>query len=136
MSLVDKASVAVAGLVALGLLVAIWQVLVTQANERRRTQPVVVTHEDRNRHFGRDGGWSVRAHATNEGQGAAYNVRWGVSFYDVRFAFRLDETDPYSGNRQRVIHPRESVPESGSWPINIPSIELIGGQGAPDDSTL
>ena len=109
-----KATIAAAGLAGLLLLVAIWQVLVTQANERKRSQPVVITHQDRGRLFSQeDGGWSVLAHATNEGEGAAYNVRWGVSFHGIRFAYRRDEEDPRGGNRFRVIHPREERAPEG-----------------------
>jgi len=137
-NIAEKAAIAVAAIAAISLLVAIWHVLVTQANERRRTQPIVVTHEDGPRRFaGQAGGWKVLAHATNEGEGAAFNVRWGVSFYGIRFAFRLDDADPYSGNRQRVLHPRESAPPEGSLPILISSTDIwTQGKGTPEDSAF
>jgi hypothetical protein len=55
---------------------------------------------------GSEGGWTVLAHVTNEGEGAAFNVRWGVSFFGTRFAYHLDDDDPGSGNRLILWHGR------------------------------
>jgi hypothetical protein len=83
---------------------------------------------------GSEGGWTVLGHVTNEGEGAAFNVRWGVSFFGIRFAYRLDDDDPGSGNRLRVIQPRASVPPEGSWQVVVSSVEIWGGDGVPEDS--
>lgn len=128
---------AVAILIGAGLLVAIWQVLITQSNERKRNQPIVIAHEDRGRSFDAlAGGWTVEAHATNEGAGPAFNVRWGVSYFGVRYAFRMEDDDPFPGNRQRVVHPRGSFPPEGATRIVIPSVELIAGEAVPEDDAF
>lgn len=118
------------------LLVGIWQVGVSILNERKRTQPIVVTHEDRSRGFDQSkSDWRVEAHMTNEGQGAAFNVRFGVAYFGVRFAFRLNDGDPPTGNRHRVLQPRTRVPDAGSWPIFVPSQNLWAGKGVPEEGT-
>lgn len=121
-----------------GTIAGIVQIFLTQANERRRTQGIIIAHETRPCLFG-DGGWKVEAAITNEGQGPAFNVRFGVSAYGVRYPFRLEEGDPLSGNRQRVVRPQQRIPESGGWPIPIPSLNLYGGaygQGEPPEEDL
>lgn len=123
---------AVVGLIAsafavVGVITGIVQLLLTQANERRRTQGIVIAHEARGRHSGENGNFSVEAYVTNEGQGPAFNVRFGVSVYGVRYPFRLEEDDPLSGNRQRVLRALERRPGSDGWLIGIPMIAVVGG---------
>lgn len=98
------------------------QLFLTQANERRRTQGIVIAHEARGRRYGESGNFSVKVYVTNEGQGPAFNVRFGVSVYGVRYPFRLEEDDPLSGNRQRVIRAMERRPETDGWLIGIPGL--------------
>jgi hypothetical protein len=134
---VETAQIAGAAFVGIGVVIALFQVLATQKNERKRSQPIVIAHEDRPRHF--DSlvpAWKVQAHATNEGEGAAFNVRWGVAYYGVRHAFRLHDKDPYPGNRQRVIHPRESFPPKGSAEVVISSVEMIAGEAVPEEDAF
>jgi hypothetical protein len=126
-SLVDWAQVIGGGFVVLGVLVAITQVLLTQANERRRAQGIVIAHQTKARLFAAGSGWTVEAAITNEGQGPVFNVRFGVSIYGVRCPFRMEETDPLSGNRQRVLRPQERRPEAGGWPIPISGLAIYGG---------
>lgn len=122
-----------AGIAGLALLVQIVQVSVTVMNERRRAQPIVVTHEVTSRMYdSQRTNWKAEVRAANEGQGSAFNVRFGVSYFGVRFAFRLNNDDPYTGNRERVLHPREEV---GPWPIYVPSSELLGGRGIPEEGS-
>ena len=113
--------------VVVGVIAAIAQIILAQANERRRTQGIVIAHETRSRRLAEAGGWKVEAAITNEGQGPAYNVRFGVSAYGIRYPFRLEEADLLSGNRQRVLRPQQRIPERDGWPIPVPGLNLFGG---------
>lgn len=115
------------------LAVAALQLGVALLNERRRTQPIVIAHEVERRSFSPDGsGWRVLSRITNEGAGPAFNVRFGVSYFGVRFAYRLSGEDPTSGSRQRVVQPGCTIPPSGAWSIEVPSEELWAGEGVPE----
>src|SRR5437016_1525700 len=95
--------------------------------ERRRTQPVVIAHEERAPLFnGSYGGWVAKAYLTNEGGGAAFNVRFGIEMADVRYAFRLETNDPPEGNIQRVVGAGARIPTEDSVPILITSAEMAG----------
>ena len=72
------------------------------------------------------GGWVSKAYLTNEGGGAAFNVRFGIETRDVRYAFRLETDDPPEGNIQRVVGAGARVPTEGSVPILITSAEMAG----------
>lgn len=115
--------------VALGVIVALASLLLTQANERRRTQGIVIAHEVQPRLHTPDKGWVVAAAITNEGQGPAFNVRFGVYMFGVRYPFRMEESDPLSGNRQRVVRSQQRIPaeEGDGWMIPIPSLAVYGG---------
>lgn len=133
MSLLETVGLVASAFAILGVIAAIVQIFLTQANERRRTQGIVIAHETRSRHFAQGGGWKVEAHLTNEGQGPAFNVRLGVSLYGVRYPFRLQEFDPLSGNRQRVVRAQQRLPESGGFPIPISSLALAGQGNKKED---
>jgi hypothetical protein len=126
----DKIQLAIAGITGFATLFALANLLVTRANERRRTQPIVVAHEAGQRRFASNSepgaAWVVDAYLTSEGGGPAFNVRFGVEFAGVRYPYRLDINDPESGNLQRVLRPGARVPGSGAWPILIPSLSLLG----------
>src|SRR3954471_14124547 len=80
-------------------LFALLNVLVNARNERRRSQPIVVAHEARRRHFTdshQEGFWAVDAYVTSEGSGPAFNVRFGVEFGGVRYPYRMTIKDPES----------------------------------------
>src|SRR3954447_3718706 len=83
---------------AAAVLIALGASRITRANERRRTQPIVVAHEAHARRFreGREDGWAVGAYVTSEGGGSAFNVRFGVELKGVRWGFRLNSEDPAS----------------------------------------
>jgi hypothetical protein len=143
--LAGAATVAVVllGLGALGWLVqiglAVWQ-------ERKRSQPIVLVHEDRERHFETASGssaWVVDPHIENVGSGSAFNVRFGVEFNGVRFPYRLTVEDPETGNNQTVLKPGDRIPSEGALPILITSEQMwgaamksLGSEGGLDRSRI
>lgn len=127
MSLISILGLVASGAVIAGAIAGFVQLFLTQANERRRTQGIVIAHEARGRHSGERGNFSVKSYVTNEGQGPAFNVRFGVSVYGVRYPFRLEEDDPLSGNRQRVIRALERRPNTDGWLIGVPLLAVAGG---------
>ncbi len=109
--------------------------------ERRRTQPVVILHERRGRQLdaqrvsGDPRGWIVGVWLTNDGLGPAFNVRFGVEYHRVRIANKLENDDPDSGNRHRVLREGERLPDdSAMLPMRIPSLAVLGtvNKGDPD----
>lgn len=123
---IEVAVAAGTGLAALVALTGLW---LTQSNERRRSQPVVIAHEAAQRQFARAGSeamWTVEAYLTSEGGGPAFNVRFGVEFVGVRYPYRSRIEDPESGNIQRVIRPGERHPGAGAWPIALTSLAIWG----------
>jgi hypothetical protein len=126
----DWIQVAIAGITGVATFAALANLLITRAHERRRNQPIVIAHEAGQRRFARSSeqgaSWVVDAYLTSEGGGPAFNVRFGVEFVGVRYAYRLDIEDSPAGNLQRVLPAGERRPESGSWPILIPSLGLWG----------
>jgi hypothetical protein len=126
----------VVGVTAAGVAVAVITALVTHINERKRTQPIVIANEDRERHFSQSvGAWVADAHLKNEGAGPAFNVRFGVEFHGVRWPYKLRLEDPDGGNVQRVLAPGERRPPAHSWPILISSLSVWGAAaegGNPD----
>ena len=84
MSATEIAGIAVAVAAFLAVVVNLANVLLTQANERRRSQPIVVTHEEQSRMFAGEGIWNVKVRVTNEGPTPAFNVRYGVSYFAAR----------------------------------------------------
>jgi hypothetical protein len=102
--------------------------------ERKRSQPLVLAHEDSPLTFARSGpAWEAHAHIRNEGGGNAFNVRFGVQLRGVRFAFRLDNDDPPNGNRQRVVRAGES---SAVMPIRLGSLDMWNVASLRQDGKL
>jgi hypothetical protein len=127
--LLRVAGAVTAALVALGVLSWLVQIVLAVWQERKRSQPIVLVHEDRERHFERIAGssaWVVDAHIENVGAGPAFNVRFGVEFNGVRFPYRLTVEDPESGNRQSVLKPGDRIPPEGALPILITSEQMWG----------
>ena len=117
--------VAATGVVA--LLVGALNVWISVANERKRTQPIIVAHEQHGRRFAdKPDYFAVGGYITNESSGHAFNVRFGVELEGVRYPQKLQAQDPDAGNIQRVIRPDERRPTAGSWPILIPQLSLFG----------
>jgi len=114
-----------ATIAALAVLVGFGSLVVALINERRRTQPIVISHGSHDRRFSSDDkGWIVGAYATNEGAGPAFNVRFGVELGGVRYPFRMSVDDPEPGNIQRVIRPTERRPIEGPWWVVIDSLKM------------
>lgn len=111
-------------------------------SERRRTQPIVIVHGMGSTRFaddGREGGeLALDAWLSNEGGGPAFNVRFGVEYDGVRFAWRFDQEDPETGSRQRVIRSGDRLPEEGkAFVIPIPWAKAQAGSGkAADDGRI
>jgi hypothetical protein len=123
--------VAIAAVVALFLTVV--QMYLTSATERSRTQPIVINHERRPQTYNlQRQRWVALARVAHETGGAAFNVRFGVSYYGVRFAYRLHEGDPLSGNRHRVLKPDESF----TAVIEITSEDMWAGAKRRDESVF
>lgn len=128
------------GIVAvLALIIAGISAWISVANERKRTQPVVIASEARPRHFSDNplvSAWVVDSYLTNEGGGPAFNLRYGVQFHGVRYPYKLRGSDPETGNVQRVLRPEERRPAEGSWPILIDSTSIWSGEGDPDPGRI
>jgi hypothetical protein len=142
---VEWIGIAAAGVALLGVVVATVSVVLGAINERRRTQPIVIAHESYPRRFAEDtpAYFVVGAYITSEGDGAAFNVRFGVEFGDkrwmgipvgvsVRYPYRARVTDPDSGNVERVMQAGNRRPAQDGLPILIPQESLVGTPGSPD----
>ena len=123
--------------IVVGVLKLLWDV----RSERQRNAPVVLAHETRKRYsdtqnpaHGGEASHAVDAFIRNEGERAAFNIRFGVELHGARYAYRLRDDDPVSGNRQPVLRPGERLPVDRDYAVVIPLLTLIGtvGQGDPD----
>lgn len=133
MTTLETIGLASASAAALAVLVGLANFWLSVRNERRRTQPIVIAHETRERHFSRVGtAWAVDAYMTSEGAGPAFNVQIGVIFHGVRYPFKMRVEDPPAGNVQRVLRQGERRPDTGSWPVVVDSSRIFAGQGDPD----
>lgn len=135
----QKIQLVVAVITGIAVVVAAITAGIGVVNERKRTQPVVIAHEDQGRHLLQPGAWGVDAWLSNEGSGPAFNVRFGVEFHGVRYPYRLQPDDPGGGNVQRVIRSNERRPDGTSWPVLIDSVEIYGmaaSAGDPDPSRV
>jgi hypothetical protein len=129
----EKIGLAALAVAVLGLVIRELHVAVV---ERKRSQPIVIAHEHRGTHFGA-GGWSVESYLTNDGTGAAFNVRFGVAYRGVRYAYRMDPNDHPRGNRQTVINAGTRLPEyPGVLPILISSEQMWGAAALRRDGRL
>jgi hypothetical protein len=133
LSLAAWLGIAAGAITLAGVLVAAWSAWISVSNERKRTQPIVVAHEEHGRRFTEDGRYfAVGGYITNEAAGHAFNVRFGVELDGVRYPQKLRADDPDSGNVQRILRPGERRPKGGSWPILIPQLSLLGAEGDSD----
>lgn len=124
----DKIQLTIAVITGVAALTALAGLALSQSNERRRSQPIVIAHEAAERHFAREKNamWVVEAYLTSEGGGPAFNVRFGVEFGGVRYPYRLSIDDPESGNIQRVLRPGDRRPSDGTWPVLLTSLAIRG----------
>jgi hypothetical protein len=126
------------------LLVGVGNLWLSARSERRRSQPVVIHHAWGKRKFSSEREmWSTAGYLTNEGGGAAFNVRCGVQLRGrCRVPYRgREETGP--PHRWRVVRAQERVPSGtqdasfagrGIQAISIalPRFALLGIEGDPD----
>jgi hypothetical protein len=130
----EKISLVLAAIAVVGLLVAVFNAWTAVVHERRRTQPIVISHEEHGRVFTDNSDYfAVGGFLTNESSGHAFNVRFGVEFDGVRYPQKMSADDPDAGNIQRVLRPSERRPGEGSWPILISQLSLVGGSHSDPD---
>lgn len=124
----DKIQLTIAAITGVAALAALAGLALSQANERRRSQPIVIAHEAVERHFARETNamWSSRRTSRVRAAGPAFNVRFGVEFGGVRHPYRLSVDDPESGNVQRVLRPGDRRPSDSAWPILLTSLAIWG----------
>jgi hypothetical protein len=137
----DKIALAAAVATVLTVLVGLGALWLAISNERRRTQPIVVSNEARARHLEQVGGervWQADVYLTSDGDGPAFNVQFGVAYHGVRYGQRLKPDDPPSGNVQRLLKPGERRPTEGAWPVIIDSLSVFGAgqKGDIEDSAV
>jgi hypothetical protein len=97
------------------LLAALTNAWLSARNERRRSQPVVIAHDEGGKPFsGEMGGWVTRSCLTNEGGGPAFNVRSGIEIDGHRFPLRgVKDGQPRAEGRAslwRVVRVGERLP--------------------------
>jgi hypothetical protein len=136
-SISEKIALLAAGTTVVGLAITAFNAWLSVANERKRTQPIVIAHEEYARQFAeRAGSFSVGAYLTNEGSGTAFNVRFGVEFHGIRFPYKHSVADHQAGSVQRVIRSAERRPIASSWPIPVDAYLLIQEGGDPDPARV
>jgi hypothetical protein len=96
------------------------------SNERKRTQPVVMAHQEGHRRFVEHSKHhAVDTYITNEGTGTAFNVRFGVELHGVRLPYKHDPGDDPAGTVYRVLRAENRLPPNGSWPLEIEPLVLL-----------
>ncbi len=120
--------IAAAAAVAIALLGLLINTFLNVRNQTRVNQPVVLLNEREPPLETVLEQKSALGYLTNDGRGSAFNVRFGIKIGRSRWAFKLEEDDPSSGNLQRVIKEGARLPErdahTDTYPLNYP-IELI-----------
>lgn len=105
-------------------------------NERKRTQPIVIASQDGPRrsieHSNRS---AFDVYMTNEGTGAAFNVRFGVELHGVRIPYKHDPNDPYA-SVYPIVKPGQRLPNSSGWPLQFDRLYLLSKIANPDDSSI
>jgi hypothetical protein len=127
----DKAGLVVAGAAAFGLVFAAVNAWLSIVNERKRTQPIVIAHGwHEPRPAGNTDYFGVGVYLTNEGDGPAFNVRFGVSFEGVLYPYMHEAEDPSAGSVQRVLRASERRPqEDDSWGVFVDASVLANSGG-------
>ncbi len=83
----------------------------------------------------RSGRFAVDTFLTNEGTGAAFNVRFGVEFHGVRFPYKHAPEDDQAGTVYRVVGSGKRLPDPGSWPLEVEALVLLGARRENPDPT-
>jgi hypothetical protein len=96
---------------AISTCIAAWQGVLMKRSERNRTQPIVVAYE----RCGptREGNDLVfAASVANEGAGAAFNVRFGITLDGVEHAYKAQPAGPEgAGDVPRALGPGRTLPD-------------------------
>jgi hypothetical protein len=120
-----------------GVGVAVVNAWLAIANERKRTQPIVMVNQKGGRGFGkRPGCFAVETYLTNEGSGAAFNVRFGVEYHGVRIPYKHAPEDHHTGSVYRVLGAEKRLPERDAWSIEVDAFLLIGKRDDPDEASV
>lgn len=119
-----------------GLLAAVMNVWLSVVNERKRTQPIVMTHQIGVRRFSeRTHRFAVDVYITNEGSGAAFNVQFGVEFHGIRIPYKHASEDHRAGSVYRVLGPEKRLPSTASWVLELDPL-LFLGRTEPDSTRM
>jgi hypothetical protein len=145
----QKAGIWIGGIVGVGvLLVTTISVWLSVVNERKRTQPIVLAHQVGGRRFARDHGrfgaptgsgqFAVDIRLSNDGEGTAFNVRFGVEFHGVRIPYKHHQSHHHAGSVYRVLGTGQRLPpgDGASWPLGVDALVLIGKRGNPDATSV
>lgn len=148
LSTLQEVGIAVGAGTAVGLLIlAAVNVSLSITNERKRTQPIVIAHEVQGRHLAHDlsrfgaqtgaGYFVVDIRLTNHGEGAAFNVRFGVEFQGVRIPYKHEPSHHHAGSVYRVLGAGDQLPPNGgSWPLKIDALILMSKRNNPDPTRV
>jgi hypothetical protein len=115
-------------------------------NERKRTQPIVLAHQVGTRHFAQDlgrfgaptgsGHFVVDIRLTNDGEGAAFNVRFGVEFHGVRIPYKHESSHHHAGSVYRVLGAGQPLAPEVGWPLGVDALVLMSKRGDPDPTRV
>lgn len=118
-----------------GVLVLLVREFHTARIERKRSQPIVIIHEQMPLSFiGAPGGWDAYATLTNDGGGSAFNVRFGIELRKTRFPHRSPRDDSPHGTRMRVV--RVGNNDLRAHKIQIASVDVWGAGALAQDGKL
>ncbi len=132
----------------IGVVVAAVSAWITVVNERKRTQPIVLAHQAGKRRLNEDAGrfgaptgrgnFVVDVYLSNEGEGAAFNVRFGVEFHGVRIPYEDEVGQHRAGSVYRVLGAGQRLPSraNAAWPLPVDALILIGKRGDPDPTRV
>lgn len=124
------------------LLIAGFNAWLAARTERRRNQPVVIHHAWQKMKL--DGGqWSAGGYLTNDGGGAAFNVRCGLIVRRCRVPHRGIAGDG-PPTRHRVLAPDQRHPAPDEHPpiggyyfaTRVPTLVMRGGPPGVDEKRL
>jgi hypothetical protein len=130
----QEAGIVVGAVTAVGVLIfAAVNAWLAVANERKRTQPIVMVNQVGGRRFVEGSKrFAVDVFLRNEGTGAAFNLRFGVEFHGVRIPYKHDSGDHHAGSVHRVLGSGGRLPETGSWPLEIDQLFFLSKLSDPD----
>jgi hypothetical protein len=125
LSATDKATIALASVTGVLVLVAVFQLVAFVRSEARRTQPVAILH----RRGGPDP-LNIPVFMTNEGVGTAYNVRVGVRLYGIEHPLPLPlPLGDHEGHRY-LLQAGQRIPPEGEedYALSLPAWAYVAGR--------